>query len=107
MVIQFGVSVAAPVSREGRSRSWWRKIIDCMEKDLQTSYRALSFILFLPSVESQLARKTDTVPPYFIMTQSLHPRKTHDRTRPPRGQHSIRGDRSKDAQAVTVREKEE
>jgi len=77
-----------------------------MEKNLQTSYRALSFILFPPSVESQLARKTDTVPPYFIMTQSLRPRKTHDRTRPPRGQHSTRGKRRKDAQAVTVREKE-
>jgi len=91
----------------GRKKLGGFGIIDCVEKNLQTSYHALSFILFPPSVESQLARKTDTVPPYFIMTQSLRPRKTHDLTRPPRGQHSTRGNRRKDAQAVTVREKEE
>ena len=79
------------------------RIIDCVEKNLQTSYCALLFILFLPSVESQLARKTDTVPPYHIMNQSSRPRKTHDRTRPPRSQHSTRGNRRKDTQAITVR----
>jgi len=78
-------------------------IIDCVEKNLQTSYRALPFILFLPSVESQLACKTDTVPPYHIMTQSSRPRKTPDRTRLLRGQHSTRGNRRKDTQARTVR----
>jgi len=79
------------------------KRIDCVEKNLQTSYRTLPFILFLPSVETQLACKTDTVPPYHIMTQSSRPRKTHDRTWPPRGQHSTRGNRRKDTQARTVR----
>jgi len=88
-----------------REVGWWREIIDCLEKNLQTSYRALPFILFLPSVESQLARKTDTVPPYHIMTQSSRPRKTHDCSRPPRGQHSTRGNRTKDTQARTVRKK--
>jgi len=62
------VVVAAP-GHGGREIALWRDIIDCVEKNLQTSYRALPFILFLPSVESQLARKTDTVPPYHIMTQ--------------------------------------
>jgi len=98
----FQVVVAAP-AHGGREIGLWREIIDCVEKNLQTSYRALPFILFLPSVESQLARKTDTVPPYHIMTQSSRPRKIHDRTRPPRGQHSTRGNRRKDTQARTVR----
>jgi len=53
----------------------WREIIDCVEKYLQTSYRALSFIRFPSSVDSQLAREADTVPPYNIMTQSSRPRK--------------------------------
>jgi len=74
-----------------------------VEKNLQTSYRALPLYFSLPSVESQLARKTDTVPPYNIMTQSSRPRKTPDRTRPPCGQHSTRGNRRKDTQAGTVR----
>ena len=97
------------VEDSGGCRKSWGGFgrIDCMEKNLPTSYRTLSFILFPPSVESQLARKTDTVPPCFIMTQSLRVRKTHDRTRPPRGQHSTRSNRRKDAQAVTVGEKEE
>jgi len=86
----------------GREIGLWREIIDCVEKNLQTSYCTLLFILFLP-VESQLARKTDTVPPYHIMTQSSRPRKTHDRTWLPRGQHSTRGNRRKDTQARTVR----
>ena len=94
--------VVAP-GHGGREIGLWREIIDCVEKNLQTSYRALSFILFLPSVESQLARKTDTVPPYHIMTQSSRPRKIHDRTRPPRGQHSTRANRRKDTQARTAR----
>jgi len=64
-----------------------------------------SFILFRPSVESQVAGKTDRVPLSNILTRSPRPRRTHDRTRPLRGQHSIRGNRIKDAQAVTVKEK--
>jgi len=64
-----------------------------------------SFILFLPSVESPLARKTNTVPPSNNTTRSPRPRKTHDRTRLPCGQHSTRGNRRKDAQAVTVKER--
>ena len=40
-----------------------KRIIDCVEKNLQTSYCALSLYLSFPPVESQLARKTDTVPP--------------------------------------------
>jgi hypothetical protein len=82
----------------------WREIIDCVEKYLQTSYRALPFILFLPFVESQLACKTDTVPPSPLMTQSLRPRKAHDRTRPPDSLHSIRSNRRKDMQAGTGRQ---
>ena len=95
------VVVTAP-GHGGREIGLWREIIDCVEKNLQTSYCTLLFILFLP-VESQLARKTDTVPPYHIMTQSSRPRETHDRTRPPRGQHSTHGNRRKDMQARTVR----
>jgi len=96
------VVVAAP-GHGGREIGLWREIIDCVEKNLQTSYRALPFILFLPSVELLLARKTDTVPPYHIMTQLSRPRKTHDRTWPPRSQYSTRGNRRKDTQARTVR----
>jgi len=81
------------------------RIIDCVEKNLQTSYRAPSLYFSHPSVESQLARKTDTDPP--IMTQSPRPRKTPDCTWLPRGQHSTCGNRRKDAEAVTVRKREE
>ena len=79
------------------------RIIDCLEKNLQTSYRIPPLYFSHPSVESQLARKTDTVTP--IATQSPRPRKTHDRIWPPRGQHSIRGNRRKDTQAVRNRER--
>ena len=51
--------VVAALGHGGREIGLWRKIIDCVEKNLQTSYRALPFILFLPSVESQLACKTE------------------------------------------------
>jgi len=43
-------------------------IIDCVEKNLQTSYRAPPLYFSHPSVESQPAHKTDTVPPSNIMT---------------------------------------
>jgi len=68
------VVVAAP-GHGCREIGLWREIIDCVEKNLQTSYRAPPFIFFLSSVELQLAHKTDTVPSYHIMTQSSRPRK--------------------------------
>jgi len=51
------------------------RIINCVEKYLQTSYCALSFISFPFPLEAQLAHEADAVPPYNIMTQSSHPRK--------------------------------
>jgi len=79
--------------------------IDCLEKNLQTSYCAPPLYFSHPSVESQLALKTDTVPPSNIITRSPRRRKTHDRNRPPRGQYSTRGNRRKDAQVVRNRKR--
>jgi len=99
------------LGRDGRSAGHrdrevglWREIIDCVEKNLQTSYRTLPLYSSFP-LESQPARKTDTVPPSNIMTGSPRTRKTHDRTRPPCSQHSTHGNRRKDAQAVTVKKR--
>ena len=66
--------VAVPVHRVERSRMVERDNRLRGEESPHQLPRP-SFILFLPSVESQLVRKTDTVPPYNIMTQSSHPRK--------------------------------
>ena len=89
---EFGRSA---VSRGGRSRSWWREIIDCVEKYLQTSYRAVPLYFSFPLWNHSLPAR---------LTQFLHhdsivaPKETHDRTRPPCGQHSNRDNRRKDAQ---------
>jgi len=62
----WGLVVAALVT--GREVGLWREIIDWVEKNLQTIYRAPPLYFSHPSVESQLARKTDTVAPSNIMT---------------------------------------
>ena len=96
------VVVAAP-GHGCRERGLWREIIDCVEKNLQTSYRALPLNFSFPLWNHSLpARLTQFL---LIMTPSLRPRETHDRTRPPRGQHSIRGNRRTDTQAVRNRER--
>jgi len=76
------------------------RIIDCVEKNLQTSYCAPPLYFSPPSVESQLARKTDTVRPSTIITRSPPPRKTHDRAWLPCIEHSTPGNRRKDRQVV-------
>ena len=95
------------VEDSGGCRKSWGGFgrIDCVEKNLQTSNRTPPLYFSHPSVESQLAHKTDTVP--SIVTQSPRPRKTQDCTRPPHSQHSTRGNRRKDVQAVPVRKQEE
>jgi len=51
LLFLWGLVVAAPVT--GREVGLWREIIDCVEKNLQTSYRAPSFIPFPPLWTSQ------------------------------------------------------
>jgi len=77
--------------------------IDCVEKNLQTSYCALPLYFSFPLWNHSLpARLTQLL---SIMTPSLCPRETHDRTRPPHGQHSILDNRREDTQAVRNRER--
>jgi len=83
LFVSWGLVVAAPVT--GREVGLWREIIDCVEKKLQTSYRALPLYFSFPLWNHSLPARLTQFP--STMTQSLRPRKTHDRTRPPRGQH--------------------
>jgi len=73
-------------------------IIDCVGRNLQTSYRPLLLYFSFPVWNHSLPTRLTQF--LLIMTLSLRQRQTPDSTQPPCSQHSICGNRRKDTQAV-------
>jgi len=66
--------VVIALGHRGREIGLWREIVDCVEKNPQTSYCALPLYLFLHCGYHSLACKTN--PEFFpFMADSMRPRK--------------------------------